>query len=572
MSAATQPAYVWEKLPWRTIQVGVFKLQKRIYQASRRGDTARVHKLQKLLIGSWTARCLAVRTVTQDNRGKRTAGVDGKASLTPHQRLCLIDELALSGNALPVRRVWIPKPGKAEKRPLGIPTIAERAKQALLKLALEPEWEARFEPNSYGFRPGRGAHDAIEAIFKAINRQPRYVLDADIKSCFDRIGHEPLLQKLNTFRAARRQIRAWLKAGIFEEGRLFPSEAGTPQGGVISPLLANVALHGLEDAIKQAFPVRRITLKPGKRWKDKDGPLKERWRPMVVRYADDFVILHHDLDTLLETKKIAETWLRGSGLELSPTKTAIRHTLRSHEGSPPGFVFLGFTVRQFNSMQRVLGYKTLIKPSRSSVQKHLADLKSYLRGRKDASQEEVIRKLNPKISGWARYFSTVCSKELFGDLNREMWLKLYAWARRKHYGQSRKKIVNLYWKRWRFTTGIYHLNRHGDTRIVRHTKVKGDRSVFDGDEVYWSTRLGRSPILPATTAVLMKRQGGRCSRCGLRFDHIGNVEKHHVRKLVENGPKQMTNLVLVHGHCHDREHAGRPEVPDDNGLRRRGAG
>jgi RNA-directed DNA polymerase len=216
MNTATRPMYEWQDLPWKKIERTVFKLQKRIYQASQRGDMKAVHKLQRLLISSWSARCLAVRRVTQDNRGKKTAGVDGVKSLTPSERLSLAQTLKLSQTACPVRRVWIPKPGKVEKRPLGIPTLSNRAEQALAKLALEPEWEARFEPNSYGFRPGRSTHDAIEAIFNAICRRTKYVLDADIAACFDKISHSAVLTKLHTYPVMRRAIRAWLKAGVMD--------------------------------------------------------------------------------------------------------------------------------------------------------------------------------------------------------------------------------------------------------------------------------------------------------------------------------------------------------------------
>lgn len=191
--------YEWNKLPWRKLEKQVFKLQKRIYRASQRGDVKTVHRLQKLLLKSWSAKCLAVRKVTQDNQGKKTAGVDGIKNLTPQQRLLMVNKLKLTNKASLTRRVWIPKPGKAEKRPLGIPTMEDRARQGLAKLALEPEWEARFEPNSYGFRPGRGCHDAIDAIFKLTNRKPKYVLDADVEKCFDRINHEALVKKIGTF-------------------------------------------------------------------------------------------------------------------------------------------------------------------------------------------------------------------------------------------------------------------------------------------------------------------------------------------------------------------------------------
>ena len=222
----------WNRVNWRKLERKVYKLQKRIYRASQRGDVKAFRRLQKTLMKSWSARALAVRRVSQDNTGKKTAGVDGVKSLTPKQRLDLVNKLQLGTKVSPTRRVWIPKPGTDEKRPLGIPTMTDRSLQALVKLALETEWEARFEPNSYGFRPGRSCQDAIEAIFKVIVRKPKYVLDADISKCFDRINHETLLNKLNTFPTIRRQIRAWLQAGVMDEKQLFPTSEGTPQGGV----------------------------------------------------------------------------------------------------------------------------------------------------------------------------------------------------------------------------------------------------------------------------------------------------------------------------------------------------
>ena len=380
--------YAWNTLPWKTIQVNVFKLQKRIYQASLRNDQVSVRKLQRLLIGSWSAKALAVRTVSQDNRGKRTAGVDGVKNITPPQRMNLIEALNLTDKTQPVRRIWIPKPGKPEKRPLGIPTLKEQARQALAKLALEPEWEAKFEPNSYGFRPGRSAHDAIEAIFTAICKLDKYVLDADIKACFDRINHQALVEKIKTFGALKHLIRNWLKAGIMEGEQLFPSEEGTPQGGVISPLLANIALHGLETAIQKGFPISKGTAK------------QIAWQPTVIRYADVFIILHRDPEALRQATQIAQNWLQAIGLELNTNKTTIRHTLREHQEGKPGFDFLGFSVRQFPATTKQ-GFKTIIKPSKNSTTKHQHALKGFLREHKHTSQEELIQRLNRKISGWA---------------------------------------------------------------------------------------------------------------------------------------------------------------------------
>ena len=242
----------WQNLPWKEMHVEIYKLQKQIYYSSLEKDTQLVWKLQNRLIRLQSAKLLAVRRVTQDNRGKSTAGVDKVKSLTPTQRIKLAQSMVLDGNADPIRRVFIPKSTPVELRPLGIPTLKDRACQTLALMALEPEWEAKFEPNSYGFRPGRSCQDAIEAIFNSIVRKGKYVLDADVAKCFDRINHQSLLEKMNTFPAMRRQIKAWLKAGIFNGSTgesLFPEE-GTPQGGVISPLLANIALHGLERSLR----------------------------------------------------------------------------------------------------------------------------------------------------------------------------------------------------------------------------------------------------------------------------------------------------------------------------------
>jgi RNA-directed DNA polymerase len=236
----------WKTLPWKDIQRNVFRLQKRIYRARVRGNFKQVRNLQRLLLRSWSARCLATRQVTQDNRGKNTAGVDGVARLTPPQRLKMVNELRnRQRKASTIRRVYIPKRNSSEKRPLGIPTMYDRAQQALVKLALEPEWESRFEANSYGFRPGRSAHDAIEAIYRYICRSPKYVLDADIEKCFDRIDHEKLLSKLNAIPEISKLVKGWLKAGILDNGRRIFPERGTPQGGVISPLLVQVGRRRL---------------------------------------------------------------------------------------------------------------------------------------------------------------------------------------------------------------------------------------------------------------------------------------------------------------------------------------
>jgi len=284
----------WNQLPWRKLEKHCFHIQKRIYRASQRGNTRAVQKLQKLLMKSEAARLLAVRRVTQDNQGKKTAGVDGVKSVKPKERLVMASQIHPKHwkhqTPRPVRRVWIPKPGKAEQRPLGIPPMIERCKQALAKMALEPEWEAKFEPNSYGFRPGRSCHDAREAIFNAIRSKPKYVFDADIKGAFDNISQEALLAKLHTSPLLRKAVKGWLKAGVMEGCTFSPTEVGTPQGGVISPLLMNVALHGMEQAVVEGYSKSHAVEKP-----------------LLVRYADDVRHLTHCLIPLGERRSSEET-------------------------------------------------------------------------------------------------------------------------------------------------------------------------------------------------------------------------------------------------------------------------
>nr|WP_244422249.1 reverse transcriptase domain-containing protein [Ktedonobacter racemifer] len=307
----------WNKLPWRKLEQHVYRLQKRIFKAESRGNTRAVHKLQKLLMKSRATRLLAVRRVTQDNQGKRTAGIDGVKSVKPAQRFTLAEQIHPKQwsqyKPQPVRRIYIPKPGKDEKRPLGIPIMRDRSHQCLVKFALEPQWEAKFEPNSFGFRPGRSCHDAIQTIHTNICTQAKYVLDADIKGAFDHIDHQALLAKLDTYPAVRLLVKAWLKAGIIDNGIFDETRKGTPQGGVISPLLMNIALHGMETDLIAAY-----------RWKE--------GRPKFVRYADDLVVFHPKLEGVEKAKEILSEWLQRIGLELKPSKTRITHTLMEYQG------------------------------------------------------------------------------------------------------------------------------------------------------------------------------------------------------------------------------------------------
>ncbi|MBE8969337.1 group II intron reverse transcriptase/maturase [Nostocales cyanobacterium LEGE 12452] len=545
----------WHEINWRKLERSVYKLQKRIYQASVRGDVKAFRRLQKTLMKSWSARALAVRRVTQDNQGKKTAGVDGVKSLTPKQRLELTGNLNLGTKVSPTRRVWIPKPGTEEKRPLGIPTMKDRALQALVKLALEPEWEARFEPNSYGFRAGRSCHDAVEAIFLAIRVKPKYVLDADIAKCFDRIDQEALLRKLNTFPTIRRQARAWLKAGVMDGKQLFPTSEGTPQGGVISPLMANIALHGMEERVKQYAK----TLKGDKRANQSSLSL--------IRYADDFVILHENITVVQRCKEIISEWLQGMGLELKPSKTRLAHTLIQYEQEKPGFDFLGFTIQQFpkGKYYSKQGFKTIITPSKQKQKVHYEQIASTIEAHKAAPQAALISRLNPIIRGWANYYATVVSKVAYSDIDNLTYQKLSAWAKRRHPKKNGEWVSKRYWQpiggdNWVFATrkeGFTPLRLldHADTQIVRHAKVKGESSPYDGNLVYWSSRMGKNPEMPSKVSKLLKKQEGKCTHCGLFFRENDVMEVDHRIPKSQGGKDSYDNRQLFHRHCHDTKTA-----------------
>ncbi|MEQ8996904.1 MAG: group II intron reverse transcriptase/maturase [Coleofasciculus sp. B1-GNL1-01] len=564
------PMYEWNQIPWRKLEKNVFKLQKRIYQASSRGDVKLVRSLQKLLMNSWAAKCLAVRKVSQDNQGKKTAGVDGVKSLTPLQRLTLVNNLKLGTKVKPTRRVWIPKPGTEEKRPLGIPTMKDRALQALVKMALEPEWEAHFEPNSYGFRPGRSTQDAIKAIFGAIRYKAKYVLDADIAKCFDRIDHEALLKKLNTTPTIRRQIRAWLKAGVMDNMQHFETSEGTPQGGVISPLLANIALHGMEWRIKDYAATCDLKRSDGRYQLPKRD---KRNSVSIIRYADDFVILHKDLTVVQGCREIISEWLKDIGLELKPSKTRLVHTLYEYEKQKPGFDFLGFHIQQFpvgkyttgkNSKGIPLGFKSIITPSREKCKKHYQNIKEVVKTHKGTSQKRLIERLNPIIRGWTNYYSRVNSKKAFSKMDDRVYALLESWAKHRHRNKGNKWLAKRYWKtiggdNWVFATregkNPIRLLKHSATKIQDYVKVKGDASPYDGNLVYWSTRMGKNPEMPKRTASLLKQQKGKCTHCELYFKDGDVIELDHIIPKSKGGRDEYKNWQLLHRHCHDTKTA-----------------
>ena len=422
----------------------------------------------------------------------------------------LVGQLKLTGKSKPTRRVWIPKPGKEEKRPLGIPTMYDRALQGVVKSALEPEWEAQFEASSYGFRPGRSCHDAIEHIRVSVQSKAKYVLDADIAKCFDRINHLKLLQKIGQTGKVRQQIKAWLKSGVIDQGVFTATSDGTPQGGVISPLLANIALHGIEKMLKNF--ARTIDMRRENRPNSQVSWQRKVQSLNFIRYADDFVVTHYKLEVVQRCRELISEWLKDIGLELKPSKTRIAHTLvaEKSEDKIAGFNFLGYNIRQYPAGKYVsahktngdiLGFKTIINPSQEACKKHQEKIRQIVRKHKHSPQELLILELNPVIRGWCNYYQ-FSDAQTTGKLSKQDHLvveKLRAWGR--YRCKDTKTAISKYFTKigkrdWIFAT------REGDANPLRllihdkfgssstnYVKVKSDKSPYDGNLVYWSTTL-----------------------------------------------------------------------------------
>src|SRR5258708_7732831 len=530
----------WNAIDWRSINRHVRNLRQRIFRATQEGDWDKVQSLQRLMLRSRANVFLSVRRVTQVNQGKNTPGIDKLLVKTPAARGKLVDEISQfkPWRAIPVKRVYIPK-ANGTQRPLGIPVIMDRTLQAMVKNALEPSWEAKFEGTSYGFRPGRSAQDAMMQIWAIARKKRRtWILDADISGCFDNISHEHLMNTIGIF-PAKELIRQWLKAGYVEYGVLHETHTGTPQGGVISPLLANISLHGME-----------ITL--GIRYLKADN--RRMGKCALIRYADDFVVIcDTEEDAQIAQQKLT-TWLEIRGLQLSPEKTKIV-TLAE------GFDFLGFNVRIFPTKLNQSRWKELIRPSKKSVEKIRKKLREEWKLLNGQPIDVAIKRLKPIIRGWANYFRTQVSKETFSKLDQFMFRRTILYLRRLHPKKSRK------WRNAKYV-GKLNPNRNnlifGDketgryllkfswTGIRRHIMVTGTNSPDDATlEQYWQRRemMKTIELLPKSKE-LAKRQGGKCPICGESLFIEEDIQQHHIVRRDEDGPDTPSNKLLIHLDCH----------------------
>ena len=449
----------WNSIDWNESEKNVRHMQGRISKAYSEGRTSLAKRLSYLLVNSFHAKALAVRRVSVQNKGKRTPGVDGELWLSAESRMEAVNSLNKGKyRSKPLRRIYIPKKN-GKLRPLSIPTMYDRAMQALYALALDPIQEATADPNSYGFRIGRSCQDAMKQIqlMMASSQRPEWVLEGDIKGCFDNFSHEWMMDNIPM---DKHVLKEFIKAGFVFQGQMFPSERGSPQGGVISPILANMVLNGMERLVKSNF--KGVNL---------------------IRFADDFVVTLHSSEEAEAVKELLSTFLKERGLELSEEKTLITHI-------DDGFDFLGWNFRKFDNQNKKVLH---VRPSRESIRSLKDSIKeSVLIHGKAKSQDELIRELNPKIRGWCNYHRSVMSSRTFANLDSFIFQTLFRWAMRKHNDKGKKWIANRYWhpigrRKWVFCTNDNQLTSAKDVKSKRHVKIRNKTNPYI-DTAYYLDR------------------------------------------------------------------------------------
>ena len=528
-----QLEHQWKSIDWKKAETEVSRLQARIAKATQEKKWNTVKRLQYLLSHSYYAKALAVRKVTT-NKGKHTPGIDKELWNTPAVKMRNVLILTDKGyKAKPLRRVFIEKPGKKKKRPLGIPCMYDRAMQALYALALDPVSETTADEKSFGFRRGRSAQDACEYIFTALSRRtsPEWVLEGDIKGCFDHISHDWLIDHIPMDKSVLKQF---LKAGFVFQNELFPTDEGTPQGGVISPILANMALDGMQKVLSDRFHTNRL----GKI----DLRFKNAHKVNLVRYADDFIVTAATKEIAEEAKEIIRGFLCTRGLELSEEKTLITHV-------DDGFDMLGWTFRRFKE-------KLIVKPSKKSVKALNASLHNTVLERGKAwRQEDLIRVLNRQLRGWANYHQSVCAKDAFSRTDHILYEILWRWAKRRHPKKNRKWITANYWyskglRNWVFSTKNAELIRLGEVPIIRHTKVRMSANPYLDSEYFIQRKFQNGmKRLSGRFKKIWRNQNGCCYHCGQPMEISDEREIFYKIPKSMGGKDDVPNMAYVHKYC-----------------------
>lgn len=546
-SASLPETIAWQYIRWDIVLQRVKSLQRRIVKAVQSERWNKVKVLQGILSRSYAARLLAIRRVTE-NRGKKTSGIDGELWDTPQKKYEAIGQLrAKRYRAKPVKRIKIPK-GNGKKRPLGIPTMFDRAMQALYLQTLEPISETKADLHSYGFRPFRGCADAIEQCFNTLCKKnsSKWILEGDIKGCFDNISREWLLEyiPMNTV-----ILDKWLKAGYLEKGRFFPSEKGTPQGSIISPSLANMVLDGLQLAIDEACSIRYVKGNPAKR-------VNNPHSIHLIRYADDFIVTCKDKTILQQIVKPAiEAFLLKRGLNLSKEKTFISHI-------DQGFDFLGQNIRKYKG-------KLLIKPSKKNIKTFLQKVQQEIKLRSSVAAYDLIQKLNQMIRGWAMYHRHIVAKAAFSYVDNQIWCMLWKWALRRHRNKGKRWVKNKYFKTYKGVNWTFlGANKDGEVitlfkatsiPIQRHIKIKSTVNPFDEvDEIYFEQRQQKQMYHKLTGKrvhqFIHSRQKGKCPLCNQAINEQTGWHLHHLIPKHLGGKWIIANLVMLHPICHVQVH------------------
>jgi RNA-directed DNA polymerase len=549
----------WHALDWQKINQNVRRLQARIVKAMKEGRRGKVKSLQRLLTHSFSSKALAIKRVTE-NHGKKTPGVDGEIWNTPEKKATAIGTLNQRGyQPLPLRRIFIPK-RNGKKRPLSIPAMKDRAMQALHLLALDPIAETISDPNSYGFRKERATADAIEQCHQVLNRYngaAEWILEGDIRSCFDKISHQWMMDNILMDKTI---LHKWLKAGFVDRHAFYKTEEGTPQGSIISPVLARLTLTGLEHQLREKYPkaVRKI----------------RSAKVNMIAFADDFIITGKSKELLEnEVKPLVEDFLKERGLELSEEKTKITHI-------EDGFDFLGQNVRKYKG-------KILIKPSKKNIKNFLGKVRAIIRGNKQAKTENLINQLNPVIRGWVNYHRYVVSKQTFKKADHAIFLALWQWAKRRHPHKPKRWIKDKYFqvingRKWRFCAETVGKNgkplkvelfQAASTPIKRHRKIKGEANPYDRQwEIYFEERLGLKMLddLKERRKLLNLwfGQEGSCVVCSERITKETGWNIHHLVRRTDGGKETMENLVLLDPNCHRQVHSQGMEVSKPRSMKR----